>query len=544
MNALKSLYLPQFGCGRISRETDLTGYCKGEIRSDSALKRLMAASTSAKSTPYLLAAALAGSFYIWFSHLRTSLPWTDEVITIELVKSGALRHLFDAVILGLDATPPLYTGYGWFVISQVAQGTSPELLLRITNGVLVGATIWILYLSIREFFDRTTSVTAISAFVFLERIQLEFLTLEIRTYALFVLTTALAIYFSLRAIGKPSKAKWACTCIAYCLLVGSHTFGIIYVVSIAACSTAVGIAEGNAKLARNSCLATLPALVMFMAWLPFVRHQAQYGSWISPPNSQFLMDSIHINISNHAVLLALLFIAALAPMIATKGPVSVVLNSDRSQKFGLLIPSSFVASTLAVWIFSKIVFAVFVPRYFFPNIVLHIIWLTLLVYFFFTFLPQSRLKHAVSMASVLIAALSITRPFPAGNRVPCFDPQRNAYLEDSFSDGAPVVALGAMTWFTRLNRLPQAVFVVDDKIPKGLDQGYDFHVNYLTAFAAWLNKPYTITTTEELLAKRDFLVLDDHDGPWLKFVQSEHKLVLTELAKIDTACTLWRVESQ
>jgi hypothetical protein len=127
--------------------------------------------------------------------------------------------------------------------------------------------------------------------------------------------------------------------------------------------------------------------------------------------------------------------------------------------------------------------------------------------------------------------------------VPCFDSVRNAYLEDSFNDGAPIVALGAMTWFTRLNRPREAMFVVDDKIPK--DQSYAFHVNYFTAFATWLDKPHTITTTEKLLnARRNFMVLDDDDGPWLKFVRSEHKLVLIELAKMGNNCTLWRVETQ
>jgi Dolichyl-phosphate-mannose-protein mannosyltransferase len=503
---------------------------------------------SPKSAPYLLFAVLSVSFYVWFSRSAASPLWADEVITIELVRSASLTHLFSAV-LGLDPTPPLYTGYGWFMLSHVVPGVAPELLLRITNAMFVAATIWILYLSIRHFFDRITAVTTVSAFALLERSQLEFLTLEVRTYAVFVLTTALAVYFSLRAIGRPSRATRICTAVSYCLLMSSHTFGIIYVVCIAACSVVVALAEGDAKLARNSWLVALPALVMFMAWLPVLRHQTQSASWISRPDLRNLMESTYI--PNRAALLALLILAALITLWrrnpGSKAPMLALWwrSLDHTQKFVLLVPVSFVASTLAVWIFSKVVFPVFVPRYFFPNIVLHIIWLTLLVHFVFTFVVRSTVKYGLFVASALLTALSIAyRPYYAPNRVPCFDPARNTYLEDPFKDGGPVVALWSHTWLTRLNRPGgETIFLVDDRVPKALGaeyQTYTFDRYFVPGFATWLGKG-TVTTTEKLLnGKLDFMVLDDDRGPWLKFVQLSHKLELTKLAEMN-GCKLWRV---
>jgi len=84
---------------------------------------------------YLFFAVLAGSYCLWFVDYAANPLWTDELITIVLVKSTSLKHLFSAVLLGLDATPPLYTsyGYGWFMLHNVVPGASPEQLLRITN---------------------------------------------------------------------------------------------------------------------------------------------------------------------------------------------------------------------------------------------------------------------------------------------------------------------------------------------------------------------------------------------------------------------------
>jgi hypothetical protein len=109
--------------------------------------------------------------------------WYDELITFSLVKSASLKHMFSAILLGLDVTPPLYTGYGWFILHYLAPEASPELLLRITNAALIAATLWILYLLVRRYFDQVTALTTIATFTLLELWHLKFLTLEIRTYA-------------------------------------------------------------------------------------------------------------------------------------------------------------------------------------------------------------------------------------------------------------------------------------------------------------------------------------------------------------------------
>ena len=88
-------------------------------------------SVSRKFQLCLFFVVLAGPYCFWLTaSTNNPLPlWSDEVITVALVKSASFKHLFSAVLLGLDATPPLYTGYGWFMFHYVVPGAPPELLL-------------------------------------------------------------------------------------------------------------------------------------------------------------------------------------------------------------------------------------------------------------------------------------------------------------------------------------------------------------------------------------------------------------------------------
>ena len=121
-------------------------------------------SMSAKSVPFLFFSIFAISYCFWLVNSVADPLWTDEVITIALVKSTSLAHLFSAVLLGLDATPPLYTSYGWLMLHNVVPGWPPELLRRVTNAGLIVATIWILYLLVHKFFDVRSDQSSIGSF--------------------------------------------------------------------------------------------------------------------------------------------------------------------------------------------------------------------------------------------------------------------------------------------------------------------------------------------------------------------------------------------
>jgi hypothetical protein len=72
-----------------------------------------------KILPLLFVAALAGPYCRWLIGAVDKPLWGDELITVALVKSASFSHLLAAVLVGLDATPPLYTGMaGSYCISS------------------------------------------------------------------------------------------------------------------------------------------------------------------------------------------------------------------------------------------------------------------------------------------------------------------------------------------------------------------------------------------------------------------------------------------
>jgi hypothetical protein len=457
--------------------------------------------------------------------------------------------MFSAVLQGLDATPPLYTGYGWIMFHYVVPGASPELLLRITNGGLIGGTLWILYLLVRRYFGQMNALTTIGAFILLELWALKFLTLEMRTYAALVFFTALAIYAGVRALDRPSWVRLSCTMLAYCLLASSHIFGIIYAVSIISCTIVAAAAEGNIALACYSGLTGVPAVVMFFLWVPVLHNQAQLGNWIPRPDFRVLFDSTYPP-ANRLLLLAVLLLVAVLTLLwrrsqSHSGPTLTQWwqSMTRTQTFVLVLPVAFGTSTFAIWLLSRVVFPLFLHRYFFPNMILHTIWLSSLVDFVFSYLTSSKVKHGLALASAILAGLGIEyHKFGPEDRIPCFYPSRRAYLEDPFRDHGFIVALWVNPWLTRLNRPGEAIVYPMDERALRRNVPFDvFNYRFVSRFAEWSGVNAVMTTSELLDTKRGFMVLDDRRGSWLEYIKLTHKLKLTPLAETER-CTLWKVE--
>jgi hypothetical protein len=349
--------------------------------------------------------------------------------------------------------------------------------------------------------------------------------------------------------------------------VSSHTFGIVYVVSIATCAIVASLAEDDIRLARNSGLVVLPAIAMFIAWLPVLHYQAQLGNWIPSPGFRVLFGSAYLPTNNTLLLLTPLIIVAVTLLWrAAPGRKWPLLTQwwrtfNRMQIFVILLPLAFGVSTLAIWIFSRVSFPVFIPRYFIPNMLLHIIWLSCLVDIIFSYITRSTAKYVLVLAVAVLTGISVTKarrwepdegaalywPFNADTRIPCFDASRNVYLEDPFKDGGPVVAVSDHIWLTRLNRLgKEDIFLIDkgNLMNNGPDdRSFAFEDHLVSRFAEWLGVHRQVMPTEKLLSeKQDFMVLDDQNGPWLKFTRLSHKLKLTQLAEMK-GCKLWRVKA-
>src|ERR1700730_14183109 len=173
---------------------------------------------------WLFLSLLAFSFCLWGYYSATQPLWADERLTAELVKSSSVAHMWSAIFDGLDATPPIYTLYGWFMLHYVVPHVEPSAMFRLTNALIVTAAIIILYILVRRFLCVIQSIIVISFFVLASLSNLLFLITELRTYALFVLATTIATYFSINSLMEAPSSRFLCLWISYCFLTVSHTF--------------------------------------------------------------------------------------------------------------------------------------------------------------------------------------------------------------------------------------------------------------------------------------------------------------------------------
>ena len=462
-----------------------------------------------------------------------------------------------AIFDGLDATPPVYTSYGWFMLHYIIPYVEPTVMFRVTNAIIVAATIIILYMLVRRFFDVTKSIIIILFFVLSSLSNLSFFITELRTYALFFCATTISIYLSERAIRDPSPSKFLYMGLSYCFLAMSHTFGIVYALCISGSLILVFISSANFSLARNTLISVVPAILLFSVWSIVMAHQAKLGSWIPKPSLHDLSFAAYLPISLRMKLVAIDIGLVVAIIYIYKKGLFTITNSlaewwrspDSTSKFVAMIPISFGLSTLAIWLLSRHLFSVFVIRYFFPNMLCNVIWIGLFVYFIFMKLPRIVATCGMLCAIIPLVIFNIehipSELIKLSERIPCFDPVQETYIEDPFRDGTPILTLWMHSWLTRLDhRGDEKIFPIDQALAKQSDvenQKYNFEFNYAARFAAWEGYPSIIKTEDLLGAKRNFLVLDDDHGPWLRFVQQTHKLKLTKLAEMK-GCRLWRLE--
>jgi hypothetical protein len=496
--------------------------------------------------------ALAGSYSLWFVSSIDKPLWGDELITVSLVKSVSLKQLFSAVLLGLDATPPLYTGYGWLILHYVDTEISPELLLRITNAGLIASTLWVLYLSIRQHFDPVVALATLAVFVLLKIRELEFLTLEIRAYAALVFFTTLAIYAAQRALARTPGRNLTYAMLAYCLLVSSHTFGVVYVVSIVTCTILSTAAKGDIKLALNLGFIGGPPVLAFLLWIPILHYQAQLGNWLSRPDFHILLQTIYSPVDflwQFGLLLLITVLTSLWRYIQSPMRPQWWRAITCNQIFVLMLPVAFGASTFTVWLFSRFVFPVFLPKYFFPNIILHAIWLSLLVDFVFFYLTSAKAKYGLVLASAVLVSLTLMFRQSPGFWLPCFDSAKMTYLEDRYRDNELIVTLSPQPWLTRLNRPGErVVHPIDEGSLQKKDGAeyprYVYSYNFLSRFEEWLGINTAMTSSQLLNWKPGLLVIDDGAGPWLEWLQyiRLHRKVTHTVIEEDPGCTLRRLD--
>ena len=73
----------------------------------------------------------------------------------------------------------------------------------------------------------------------------------------------------------------------------------------------------------------------------------------------------------------------------------------------------------------------------------------------------------------------------------------------------------------------RVVFPIDEGTLKenGINHGRYLHYDrYVRHYAEWAGVDALMTTSQLLASKPGFLVLDDANGPWLAYIQREHRV--------------------
>lgn len=510
------------------------------------------ASPSSKLPDYLWVVSLAPpllfmALYAWGERGRRL--WLDEFFTLTLMKASGLDHLWQGIIAGIDANPPLFIVSSWLITNFVFPDVAPELVLRAFGIAIVVSLQFVALNVMRRFISMPASVLAVM--LMLVGPNMYSLALELRHYALFVFVTALSLWTMLNAVS--SRQKWAGVVFAGALgvLALSHNFGIIYALSMAVSVFAIGLVERDRKLLQRSAVACVIAIATFLVWLPALLSQAAladpYG-WIQPPTRSELMSAFHLS------KVALLSVATLPILWMIAGvfrrPAFIIGEMDdrRREAFVLATCAVLVAgATVVVWLASKYLYPVFVDRYFSPN-VLYSYGAVAAACALFLRVPFLKVLPAWFLAIVMTV---IVGAYYVGKREAyihshfCMtDDGRNFAETPMVEPNIPIVAMSPQVWFPRRHYVgPQYILALDwdvvKKYPtKSVNNAVDY--NIMSRIREWGNVAGIKDTREILAEYPEFLVLEQDRYSWLTNLRAQHTLNGVLLGSAGE-CKLWKI---
>ncbi len=502
------------------------------------------------------------AFRLWADPL-----WLDELLTLILVQADSLPKLWAGIVSGIDGNPPLYLTIAWLMAHALPSSVSIAAWLKAANLLMAAAATVILYRVSR----RAASALAawMGAFLFVTlNDNLAYVAFELRTYALYFLLAAFAVLFQQRLNVRHRPRDIALLGIIYAALALSHTFGIVYVGCIALAGF-LSRFRGGWQAARPTVLAVLPALLAFAGWLPFFIQQSTVGRpymWIAPPELSDLLETLFASKPSMWIALIQIYcLAGAAIWSADKhgsAQIRAVFHNDDWQpcRFMALLVAGILGFTLLAWTVSVLLFPLFVPRYFTPQLIVSFAlnvafceWLVRIV------------RHREPVAAARFAAIAVVIPTAllcavllSRDRVrrpaPCAD-GNGAFFETGFvvRGDLPVIADSPHVFLPRATYALQAAayrFPLDWDVVLAYPQrsrgnATDFHI--MQSLRAWAGKTSIMSTEEILRTYPQFLAIEISDRAWLHNLRNTRDTSAEKLAEVTSpdggTCTLWKVTS-
>lgn len=518
----------------------------------------------------LLQAACAmiacGAIAVFASRSWGTPLWLDELLTLTLtlVEAGSLPKMWAGIVSGIDGNPPLYLTLAWLVAHAMPSSVATVTVLKAANLILTGIAVVILCRLGR----RAASSLAVwmGAFLFAAlNDNLLYVALELRTYALYFMLAALAVLLQQRLIERRRPRDVAWLAAVFAALTLSHTFGIVYVGCIALAGWLSQLREAR-RNARLIGAAIVPALIAFACWLPFFLQQSAVGRpyiWIGPPRLSDLLESLFA--SDRAMWIALVQLYCLAGAAIWSmhrhgsAGLRAFLTADewQARRFIALVLAGILSFTVAAWTLSLLLFPMFVPRYFTPQLIvgfaLHVAFCAWLVR-----MVRRRSMAVTGFAAIatvappLLLALVMLTSDPVRRTVPCADADGRFFETALVRGDLPVIADSPHVFMPRATYAPNGAayrFPLDWDVVLAYPQrsrgnATDFHI--MQSLKAWSGTTAIMTTDDIVKTTPQFLAIEMSGRAWFHNLRDTRDVSAEKLAEVTTpgggdSCTLWKV---
>jgi hypothetical protein len=487
--------------------------------------------------------------------------WSDELLTTTLLGAPDLPKLWVGIVSGIDGNPPFYLTAAWLITAALPQAISLAATLKLVNLVLTGVAVVVLCRLGRRVVSSEACWIGALLFATLND-NLVRIAFELRTYALYFLMAALAVFLQQRLIERQRSRDVLGLAIVYVGLTLVHTFGIVYV----ACTALAGVLSqlgGERSRLRLTAIAVAPSVLALAAWSPFLREQLElvkpYG-WMERPGLPELLETLFA--SKTSMWVAVLELFCLASAVTSgiqKGfDLRAAVYDPRWQprRYVILILAGMTGVTLAGWIAAKVALPLFVPRYFTPQLIVSLAVHLAFGEWLVQHARQRRIVVLLASAAVALVTLQnvaqLSRQSPYGGVV-CADGNGN-YLEGPFVNGGiPVIAESLHVFLPRIAyadhssayRFPLDWEVVLKYPERPRGNAVDFHV--MQNLQSWAPMPSIMSTEELVRTYPQFLVIEQSGRAWFQNLKATRNVVAEKLAEtpattdIPSFCTIWKV---
>ena len=504
-------------------------------------------------------ALIAGCAIVIFACLSLTAPlWSDEFLTKILVQADSLPKLWSGIAEGIDGNPPLYLTAAWLIIHPLPNLVPSVAVLKLVSlGLTVAATF-----ALHRMGRRIASSGAcwIGAVLFITlNDNLLVVASELRTYALFLFTAASAVLFQQRMIELRRPRDTLLAALAYLGLALAHTFGIVYVGCIALAGWLSHPRQRHHILL--TAVAVAPTVIAMAAWSPFLLEQMQVVrpyAWIESPGWPQLLETLFASkVSMWLMLIELGCIGSAAASALRRGsfdcPAAGIDVRGQPFRYVMLVLAGITGFTLAAWIFTIVLYPLFVPRYFTPQL---IVAFAVHVAFGEWLLRRARDQRAVGFAAcaflgALIFVNVLDHVQASFARQPiCGDGSGN-FFETNFVRGdLPVIAESPHIFLPRLAYAAHGsayLFPLDWEVvmkypERARGNAVDF--NIMRDLQTWEPMPSVMSTADIVGKFPEFLVIEQPGRAWFHNLLTKGGIVAEKLAASGSdvsACTLWKV---